>query len=108
MLAGRDLAEAPHEPLERLAERRPVLEVQAAAQLLADCLAAEAPHAPAHTASFHASRKCMPWPSSTGSVVADDEVVVAADEALADPVPLVVVDHRAPAVARGRARRASR
>ena len=91
-----------------LAEGGPVVEVDGAPQLLGRPRAASPPQAPSQTRSFQASRWWKPGESRQGTVVAISRWSKSPLGVLDDPVPLLVVDDRARALARAPGRRGSR
>ena len=91
--------EQAHHPPERLVERGPVLEVERAPDPLARRRPARSPQAPAQTASFQASTWCSAGTSRNGSVSTSSRWSKSPLRVLGDPLPLLVVDHRARALA---------
>ena len=93
-LAGADRAHDPHHPLQRLPERRPVLEIEPLAQLLAEHGGRRAPGALADRL-VPGLEVVHPGREQQRQRRADQEVVAVAGGVLLDPAPLVLVDHAA-------------
>ena len=93
-LARADRLEDAHHPLERPAERRPVLEVEALAQLLAVVRADRAPGALAHRL-VPGLEVVHPRREQQRQRRADQQVLAVAARVLLDPAPLLLVDHAA-------------